>query len=159
MVSINGTLYFPSDYPRGANRIGFLEKGYNLLYHIEKTVGGPEIFEPFMKAYVEKFASQSITTEMWKDFLYEYMEKHHGQAMVDKLNTIDFDTWINGKGMPPVDPQFDTTLADVCYELAKRWDEARHTNDFGGFSPKDVEQMSATQKSTCGCQIRYTSVD
>ncbi|KAL1934960.1 hypothetical protein VTP01DRAFT_4100 [Rhizomucor pusillus] len=122
------------------------EKGYNLLYHIEKTVGGPEIFEPFMKAYVEKFASQSITTEMWKDFLYEYMEKHHGQAMVDKLNTIDFDTWINGKGMPPVDPQFDTTLADVCYELAKRWDEARHTNDFDGFSPKDVEQMSATQK-------------
>lgn len=100
-----------------------------------------------MKAHVERFASQSITTEQWKAFLFEYMEKHHGQAVVDKLNTIDFDAWIHGKGMPPVDPKFDTTLADACYALAKRWDEARNSDDLSGFSPKDVESFSATQKS------------
>ncbi|ORY97412.1 hypothetical protein BCR43DRAFT_530580 [Syncephalastrum racemosum] len=122
------------------------EKGFNLLYHIEKTVGGPEVFEPFMKAHVEKFASESVTTEQWKAFLYEFMEKHHGQAVVDKLNTIDFDLWINGTGMPPVDPEFDTTLADICYKLADRWDKARDSQDFTGFSPEDIKDMKADQK-------------
>ncbi|KAI8147795.1 hypothetical protein BJV82DRAFT_698171 [Fennellomyces sp. T-0311] len=122
------------------------EKGFNLLYHIEKTVGGPAVFEPFMKAHVEKFASQSITTEQWKAYLYEWMEQHHGKEVVDKLNTIDFDTWITGKGMPPVDPNFDTTLADQCYALAKRWDEARSTDDLSGFAPSDIDKFTSTQK-------------
>ncbi|GAA5813641.1 hypothetical protein MFLAVUS_007125 [Mucor flavus] len=121
------------------------EKGFNFLYHIEKVVGGPSIFEPYMKAYVQRFASTSISTEDWKDFLFEYMEKTHGQSMVDKLNTIDFDTWINKPGMPPVDPNFDTTLADACYDLAKRWDEARD-QDLSSFSKDDIANFSAGQK-------------
>ncbi|KAI9323384.1 peptidase family M1-domain-containing protein [Dichotomocladium elegans] len=122
------------------------EKGFNFLYHIEKVVGGPTVFEPFMKAHVERFASQSITTEEWKSFLFEYFEKHHGKEVVEKLNTIDFDAWINGTGMPPVDPKFDTTLADQCYSLAKRWDEARDSTDFADFSPSDIENFTSNQK-------------
>ncbi|GAN09171.1 leukotriene A4 hydrolase/aminopeptidase [Mucor ambiguus] len=122
------------------------EKGFNFLYHIEKVVGGPAIFEPYMKAYVEHFASTSISTQDWKDFLFEYMEKTHGASMVEKLNTIDFDTWINKPGMPPVDPEFDTTLADACFDLAKRWDAARESDDLSSFSAKDIENFSAGQK-------------
>ncbi|ORZ22502.1 peptidase family M1-domain-containing protein [Absidia repens] len=122
------------------------EKGFNLLYHIEKTVGGGEIFEPFLKSYVGKFAGQSISTEQWKDYLFEYFKKAHGQAMVDKLNTIDWNTWINSPGMPPVDPEFDTTLAKQCYDLADRWDKARDNTDLSGFSASDVETFSAGQK-------------
>jgi leukotriene-A4 hydrolase len=118
-----------------------------LLYHIEKTVGGGDIFEPFLKSYVGKFAGQSITTDQWKDYLYEYFEKTHGQALVDKLNTIDWNTWIHGTGMPPVDPEFDTTLAKQCYDLADRWDKARDNTDLSGFSASDVETFSAGQKS------------
>lgn len=116
------------------------------MYHIEKVVGGPSIFEPYMKAYVERFASTSISTEDWKAFLFEYMEKTHGAEMVEKLNTIDFDTWINKPGMPPVDPEFDTSLADACYDLAKRWDEARNSDDLSSFSAEDIESFSAGQK-------------
>lgn len=122
------------------------EKGFNFLYHIEKVVGGPAIFEPYMKAYVQNFASTSISTQDWKNFLFKYMEETHGQAMVDKLNTIDFDTWINKPGMPPVDPEFDTTLADACIDLAKRWDQARSKTDLSEFSAKDIEHFSAGQK-------------
>lgn len=99
-----------------------------------------------MKAYVERFASTSISTEDWKAFLFEYMEKTHGDEMVEKLNTIDFDTWINKPGMPPVDPDFDTSLSDACYDLAKRWDEARNSDDLSSFSAKDIENFSAGQK-------------
>ncbi|KAG0172365.1 Leukotriene A-4 hydrolase [Apophysomyces sp. BC1015] len=122
------------------------EKGFNLLYHIEKTVGGPTVFEPYMKTHVKKFASQSITTEDWKQHLYEYFHEHHGQEMVDRLNTIDFDLWIRSPGMPPVDPQFDTLLADACYELAQKWDSARHSGDLSVFSSKDLDLFNALQK-------------
>ncbi|KAI9486963.1 MAG: peptidase family M1-domain-containing protein [Benjaminiella poitrasii] len=122
------------------------EKGFNFLYHIEKVVGGPAIFEPYMKAHVEHFASKSISTEEWKEFLFNYMEKTHGPTMIEKLNTIDFNTWINKPGMPPVDPNFDTTLADACINLAKRWNEARESEDLSSFSVKDIENFSAGQK-------------
>lgn len=115
------------------------------MYHIEKVVGGPSVFEPYMKAYVQNFASTSISTQDWQEFLFQYMEKTHGQSMVDKLNTIDFDAWINKPGMPPVDPEFDTTLADACYNLAKRWDSARN-QDLSDFTSKDIEEFSASQK-------------
>lgn len=123
------------------------EKGFNLLYHIEKVVGGPAVFEPYMKAHVENFASKSITTEQWLAHLHSYMEAHHGKEVVEKLKTIDFDRWINGTGMPHVDPQFDTSLADACYDLAKRWEDARNSDDLSAFSSKDVENFSSTQKS------------
>ncbi|KAG2191809.1 hypothetical protein INT47_011933 [Mucor saturninus] len=138
------------DLRGGANPDDFFskvpyEKGFNFLYHIEKVVGGPSIFEPYMKAYVKHFASTSISTQDWQEFLFAYMEETHGPSMVEKLNTIDFDAWINKPGMPPVDPQFDTSLADACYDLAKRWDEARDT-DLSQFSSKDIEDFSASQK-------------
>ncbi|OBZ87576.1 Leukotriene A-4 hydrolase [Choanephora cucurbitarum] len=122
------------------------EKGFNLLYHIEKTVGGPAIFEPYMKAHVERFASKSITTEQWLAHLHEYMEANHGKEMLEKLKTIDFDLWINSTGMPPVDPNFDTSLADACYSLASRWDQARDSSDLSQFSSEDVKNFSSTQK-------------
>ncbi|RUO96409.1 hypothetical protein BC936DRAFT_142091 [Jimgerdemannia flammicorona] len=121
------------------------EKGFNLLYHIEKTVGGAEIFEPYMRAHVERFASTSITTEEWQAFMFEFFEKNHGSAVVDKLKTIDFELWLRGTGMPPVDPGFDTTLADACHALAKRWDEARE-HKHHNFKPEDVAGFTPTQK-------------
>ncbi|KAI8967114.1 peptidase family M1-domain-containing protein [Mycotypha africana] len=122
------------------------KKGFNFLYHIEKVVGGPEIFEPYMKAHVQRFASTSISTEDWKQFLFEYMEKTHGSSMMDKLNTIDWDAWINQPGMPPVDPGFDTSLADACIDLAKRWNQARDKEDLSEFSGKDIQDFTAGQK-------------
>ncbi|KAG0734994.1 hypothetical protein G6F23_011914 [Rhizopus arrhizus] len=120
--------------------------GFNFLYQIEKVVGGPSVFEPYMKAYVENFASTSISTEDWKNFLFQYMKKVHGPSMIEKLNTIDFDAWINQPGMPPVDNAFDTTLADACLDLADRWDKSRDEQSLAQFSSKDVENFSAGQK-------------
>ena len=31
-----------------------------------------EVFEPFLKAYIDKFKYMSITTDDWKSFLYEF---------------------------------------------------------------------------------------
>ena len=36
------------------------EKGFNFLYYLEQLLGGPAVFEPYVKAYYTHFANQSV---------------------------------------------------------------------------------------------------
>lgn len=65
----------------------------------EKVVGGPSVFEPYMKTHVQHFANKSITTQEWKDFLYDYMAKNHGTKVVAALDQVDWHTWLSKPGM------------------------------------------------------------
>jgi len=122
------------------------EKGFNFLYYIQKIVGGPSIFEPYMRAHVENFTGKSITTQDWRDFLYSYMETNHGPELKTKLDSIDWNSWLYAPGMPPIKNDFDQTYAKACNELAQRWDAARDDDHFDAFSPKDIESFSSIQK-------------
>ncbi|KAG9067400.1 Leukotriene A-4 hydrolase [Linnemannia hyalina] len=122
------------------------EKGFNLLYYLEKHLGGPEVFEPYVRAHVQEFAGRSINTDDWKAFLYSFMEKNHGQEKVDLLNKVDWEAWLAGTGMPPVENKFDDTLAKACNCLCKKWDHSRTVEKPTEFSPKDIEEFSPTQK-------------
>ncbi|KAI1316324.1 Leukotriene A-4 hydrolase [Mortierella claussenii] len=125
------------------------EKGFNLLYYLEKHLGGAEVFEPYLRAHVQEFAGRSINTDDWKTFLYSFMEKNHGQEKVDLLNKVDWETWLSGAGMPPVDNKFDDTLARACNCLCKKWDDSRHeahpTTSNTGLSSEDIKDFSSTQ--------------
>ncbi|KAG0242233.1 peptidase family M1-domain-containing protein [Mortierella sp. GBAus27b] len=124
------------------------EKGFNLLYHLEKHLGGPQVFEPYLRAHVNKFAGKSINTNDWKEFLYTYMRDTHGQEKVDLLDKVDWATWLTHPGMPPVDNQFDDTLAKACTDLRDRWVGSRDkapTELDGLFSPQDIASFSSKQ--------------
>jgi leukotriene-A4 hydrolase len=95
-----------------------------LLYEIQKVVGGAKVFEPFMPAYFTHFRFKSLGTDDFKVFLYKWFTEKYGEEMKTKLDEIDWKTWLYGKGMPPVTPKFDMTLATPAYSLAKRWAEA-----------------------------------
>ncbi|KAJ8245562.1 hypothetical protein GJAV_G00272100 [Gymnothorax javanicus] len=116
------------------------EKGFALLYHLEQLMGGPEVFMGFVKSYIQLFAYSSVTTEQWKDYLYTYFKDK-----VDVLNTVDWEGWMFSPGMPPVTPQYDTTLADACIALCKRWVQAG-VSDLSGFSAADVSAFSSHQR-------------
>ncbi|KAF9975726.1 Leukotriene A-4 hydrolase [Actinomortierella ambigua] len=122
------------------------EKGFNLLYYLENLLGGDKVFDGYLRAHVQKFAGRSINTDDWKAFLYEYMEKTHGKEKVDLLNTVDWEAWLAGTGMPPVKNHFDDTLAKACNCLCKKWDDARKEAKPSEFSPKDLEDFSSNQK-------------
>ncbi|KAF8937070.1 Leukotriene A-4 hydrolase [Haplosporangium gracile] len=122
------------------------EKGFNLLYYLEKHLGGPEVFEPYVRSHVQEFAGRSINTDDWKAFLYTFMEKNFGQKKVDLLNKVDWEAWLAGTGMPPVENKFDDTLAKACNCLCKKWDHSRTVEKPTEFSPKDIEEFSPTQK-------------
>jgi len=40
-----------------------------------------DVFEPFLKAYVEEFKFKSITTDDWKQFLYKFFDDKVNFAM------------------------------------------------------------------------------
>ncbi|CAL8242299.1 unnamed protein product [Merluccius merluccius] len=115
------------------------EKGFALLYHLEELLGGPEVFMGFIKSYIQLFAYSSITTDEWKDYLFTYF-----QDKVDILNKVDWTAWMNTPGMPPVKPQYDTTMADACIALCDKWTKAGE-GDLGVFTAADLKTLSSHQ--------------
>ncbi|KAJ3285879.1 putative leukotriene A-4 hydrolase (LTA-4 hydrolase) (Leukotriene A(4) hydrolase) [Borealophlyctis nickersoniae] len=120
------------------------EKGFNLLFYLEKLVGGASVFEPYLAAHVEKFSHTSITTTDFKSFLYEYFRTHHPDK-VPALDSVDWEAWFKKPGMPIVDNKFDTTLANACEELANKWDSSRDVQN-PTFPKSDFERFTTKQK-------------
>lgn len=137
------------------------EKGFALLYYLQKLLGGPEVFEPYLKAYIANFAHKSITTEDWKKHLFAYFSDARnpgaGHAAIEKLNGLGWNAWMLGEGMPPVTLEFDRTLAKQADVLADKWKDAmvKAPKDGNGakeyyegvFKKEDMEEFSPTQKS------------
>ena len=115
------------------------EKGHTFLYYLEQKLGGPQIFEAFLREYVKKFKYTSIETKDFQNFLIKYFE--------DKpqiLKTIDWDKWLYTTGMPPIIPKYDDSLVKESTALAQRWINANES-DLPQFSTKDIAKMDSWQ--------------
>lgn len=117
------------------------EKGSCFLYYLEKILGGPEVFEPFLKKYLEKYQYQTVTTDDWKECLEEYF---HDKK--DVLKQVDWKAWLYTPGMPPVDVinWYDTTLTVPCTTLSDRWLKASE-GDLDSFSADDIKDFTPPQ--------------
>lgn len=62
----------------------------DLVNDVERTLGGLDVFLPYVRNYVNTFMGKSITTDQWKDHLYAYFEKNGGEEKVKALNTVDW---------------------------------------------------------------------
>ncbi|KAJ9110685.1 hypothetical protein QFC19_001514 [Naganishia cerealis] len=124
------------------------DKGSNFLLHIERQLGGLEVFRPYIKAYIQKFSGNVVTTEEWRSHLYDFFGKQeNGKEYIKKLDEIKWDEWLHGSGDDlPVDMKYDESLAQQCYELANRWKAASEKDDYSQFSPKDIQALTATQR-------------
>lgn len=94
------------------------EKGFNFLVFLEEFVGGPLIFEPFLKAYIQKFANLSVTTSDFQNFFISAFAATLG---CDKMATLDWQLWLHSEGDLPVVPDFRTSMSAACSELAAVW--------------------------------------
>ncbi|XP_076469755.1 leukotriene A-4 hydrolase-like isoform X1 [Babylonia areolata] len=118
------------------------EKGFALLFYLENLLGGPEIFEKFLRAYISKFRRQSITTQQWKDFLFSYFTSESDKK---KLEGVDWEAWFSAEGMPNIQPKFNTSLAKPCQDLSARW-LAASDSDLSSFGASDLEKICSLQK-------------
>ncbi|OBZ79425.1 Leukotriene A-4 hydrolase [Grifola frondosa] len=125
------------------------EKGANFLLHLERMLGGLDVFLPYVKDYVSTFMGKSITTEDWKTHLYAYFEKHGGEQKIKALNSVKWDAWFHGEGLKlPVEMVYDTALARQAYALAERWDASRSVSDVSQLNFKDTDllEFNSNQK-------------
>ncbi|XP_064539219.1 leukotriene A-4 hydrolase isoform X1 [Drosophila montana] len=93
-------------------------KGSTFLRYLEDLLGGPSVFEPFLRDYLKKFAYKSIVTDDFKGALYEFFKDTDKK---DKLSLVDWDLWLKSEGMPPIIPKFDESLSNVTKDLATQW--------------------------------------
>lgn len=114
-------------------------KGSIFLRYIEDLVGGPSVFEPFLKFYLNKFKFQSIVTDDFKKTLYDFFKDTHMNA----LEQIDWTLWLTQEGMPPIIPKLDTTLSDESKKHADLW--ADNTVATIKVSPLINEALSSEQ--------------
>ncbi|AGO11554.1 AaceriADL233Wp [[Ashbya] aceris (nom. inval.)] len=91
------------------------EKGSALLLHLERELGGTAAFDPFIKHYFGNYGGRSLTTWQFLDILFEFFADRR-----DKLESIDWRTWLFAPGMPPK-LTYSTSLADDVYDLVEQW--------------------------------------
>lgn len=47
-----------------------------------------------------------------------------------KVLEIDWETWLYGQGMPPVENTYDDTLVKMAYQLAEKWHQFNLNSNF-----------------------------
>ncbi|OQO02660.1 Leukotriene A-4 hydrolase [Cryoendolithus antarcticus] len=118
------------------------EKGFLFLYYLEKLVGQDK-WDPFIKHYFTTFKHKSVDTFEFKKCLYDYFEKNDEPGYLKLISQVQWQKWLSDPGFPQK-PDFDTSLADVCYDLAKRW---QSLGDKSAFKPTkgDLASFSGQQ--------------
>lgn len=95
-------------------------------------------FEPFLRMYLNKFKYQSIETSDFKEEFLNYFVKN------SSVKDIDWNAWLNNPGMPPVIPEYDRTLVNICQELKDKW-LAWNEKDDGKFTSADIANFTSNQ--------------
>lgn len=65
------------------------------MRYLEDSFGGPDVFEPFLRMYLDKFKYKSILTKDFQQTVYEYFN----EKIPEKLEKIDWDKWLYSEGM------------------------------------------------------------
>ena len=117
------------------------EKGFTFLFHLENVLGRAT-FDKFIPHYFGTFARKSLDSFEFKQCLVDFFASD--AAASKKLADLDWDAWFYTPGFPPK-PAFDTSMADVCYALAAKWEARAKGSDVFEPSGADIKGWSSTQ--------------
>ncbi|KAJ8717347.1 hypothetical protein PYW08_005746 [Mythimna loreyi] len=111
------------------------EKGSLFLRYLEDQVGGPEVFDDFLRAYLTHYRKKSLDTEQFKRFLLNYFKDNAA------LKEVDWDSWLYKSGMPPIIPAYDTTMTKAISALIVKLNDpsaAISAEDVKTFTPHQM---------------------
>ncbi|CAH1640373.1 unnamed protein product [Spodoptera littoralis] len=114
------------------------EKGSLFLRYLENLVGGPAVFDDFLRAYLTKFRKKSLDTDQFKAFLLEYFKDNQA------IKQVDWDSWLHKSGMPPIIPDYDTTMTKAISALLVKIDDSNASlsyEDVANFTPHQMIHM------------------
>ena len=100
--------------------------------------------------YFTTFARQSLDSYEFKSCLLSFFSADKSASTF--LENLDWDTWFYSPGLPPK-PNYDTSLVDICYALASKWEQKATAGGGGGdddneaFKPNasDIKNMTSSQ--------------
>lgn len=94
------------------------EKGFHFVYYLERVVGRAN-FDKFIPYYFTKWSSKSLDSWEFRDTYLEFFNDLGDEEIKKKIAEIDWEDRLYSTGLPPK-PDFDTTLANMCYDLADK---------------------------------------
>jgi leukotriene-A4 hydrolase len=121
------------------------EKGFHLLYALERMVG-EGVFLELVEAYLKKFAYGSVTSEEFRNFCIGFWKDSNPEAYT-KVKNFEWDEWVYGTGMPPL-PEFNKSLAEAAEALAATWVAFDCDEEEGGVREPsvDISDWTSAQK-------------
>jgi leukotriene-A4 hydrolase len=113
-----------------------------LIYSSLTYVHSPVLIGHFANhvQYFNKYKGKSLDSYEFKSTILDFF-KGDSEAS-GALNDLDWDKWFYAPGLPPK-PDFDTSLVDVVYDLAKKWLSLPDSS----FKPQqeDIKGLTANQ--------------
>lgn len=58
-----------------------------------------EVFDDFLRAYLNEFQKKSLDTDQFKEFLLNYFKDN------ENIKSVNWDAWLYTSGMPPIIPK------------------------------------------------------
>ena len=113
------------------------------MYYLESILGGPSVFEPYLKAHVEKFSHKSITTHDFYEFIFEFYGSQPDKLSI--LKGVNWEGWFHGEGMPLVENTFDDSLAQSCISLALEWEHGSQNGSLPN-NKSQFDSLNSNQK-------------
>lgn len=95
------------------------EKGFHFIYYLERVVGRSN-FDKFIPHYFTKWSEKSLDSFEFRDTFLDFFNGFGDEDIKQKIAGIDWNDKFYSPGLPPK-PEFDTSLANQCYELAEKW--------------------------------------
>merc|ERR1719408_147427 len=118
---------------------------------LESLVGGEAEFQPFVKAYFQKFGGITVTSQQMRDFFISFFTDRAREsatvkaAMEGPVAQLDWDMLFTTPGMPERLPPVDAAPVEEAKALAQRWVAASANNTIADFSAADIEGWSTTK--------------
>ena len=105
------------------------EKGFNLLTTIEKLVGNDN-FREVMRRYIKKYRLKSVDYTAFKEVLEEFIKEKFKKKQAKKiLGEIDWDKWLNEKGIPSYKNDFSSEYLKDAEKLAEDFLNEKEDNE------------------------------
>jgi len=119
------------------------EKGAAFIISLEEAVGR-EVFDPFIKKYIETFRFQSLDTRGFIDFV-----KKELPAAAD---AVDIDQWLFEPGFPQSAPALESTLLDAVDAAVSAFTEGTlpAADAVGQWKPEQIELFLKNLPSRIG---------
>lgn len=114
------------------------EKGFHFIWYLDRLVGR-ENFDKFIPFYFSTWATKSLDSNEFKATFLKFFSQPEYDSLAGKIASINWEDRFYSRGLPPK-PEFDTSLVDVCYDLAKKWEQKDFTP-----SPSDIESWTGNQ--------------